>query len=89
MSRPGSRRYVSRQSACGSVGELGQADRDRLPASGFGLPERRAYPMPDSSHAANAKARAAAQLEAGKLTRADHDRIVRKANTILKRCEDT
>ena len=32
--------------------------RDKMPKSEFGEPSKKAYPMPDRSHAANAKARA-------------------------------
>ena len=47
---------------CGArYGTLTTAQRNRLPSRSFGLPETRQYPMPDSSHAKNAKARAAAQ----------------------------
>ena len=40
--------------------------------------------MPDRRHAANAKARAKKQLEKKKLSRAQYDRIVSKADRILK-----
>ena len=33
--------------------------RKAIPTSEFGLPGKRAYPMPDKAHAANAKSRAA------------------------------
>jgi len=39
--------------------------------------------MPDRAHAANAKARAKQMLKRGKLTRAQYNRIVAKANRIL------
>jgi hypothetical protein len=57
--------------------------RDALPDSAFGLPETRAYPMPDVAHARNAKARAAEEFHAGKLTAADRARIDSKADGIL------
>jgi hypothetical protein len=57
--------------------------RNALPKSAFGLPESRKYPMPNRSHAANAKARAAQELEAGNLSQEQHDRIVRMADRIL------
>jgi hypothetical protein len=38
---------------------LSRKARLALPDSTFGLPEQRAYPMPDANHARNAKARAA------------------------------
>jgi heme oxygenase len=44
--------------------------------------------MPDRRHAANAKARAKQQLERKKLTRAEYDRIVSKADRILKGSSD-
>lgn len=63
--------------------KLTTAQRHKLPARVFGLPKKRKYPMPDRRHAANAKARAAAALKQGYLTRSEYNRIVRKANTIL------
>lgn len=58
--------------------------RNKLPNEVFGLPEERKYPLPDKSHAANAKARATQMYEAGKLSAADRARINAKANKILK-----
>ena len=52
-------------------------------ASTFGLPEERKYPMPDKSHARNAKARASQQKKAGNLTAAEKAKIDRKADNIL------
>jgi hypothetical protein len=57
--------------------------RNKLPASEFGEPGDRKYPMPDRSHAGNAKARAKQQLDAGKLSRGEYDKIVAKANRKL------
>jgi hypothetical protein len=62
---------------------LSEKKRDKLKKSQFGLPEERKYPMPDESHAANAKARASQQLKAGNLTAAEKRKIDRKADTIL------
>jgi hypothetical protein len=62
---------------------LSEKKRDRLKESTFGLPEERKYPMPDESHARNAKARAAQQLKAGNLTAAEKKKIDRKADKIL------
>ena len=39
--------------------------------------------MPDESHAANAKARAAQQVKAGNLSKKDQEKIDRKADRIL------
>ena len=63
--------------------ELTTEQRKQEPASDFGLPEERKYPMPDKSHARNAKARASQQESAGNLTEEDKERIDRKADEIL------
>jgi len=65
------------------MAELKAASRNKLPAKSFGLPGKRAYPMPDRSHAANAKARATQMLDKGKLSPASAARIRAKANKIL------
>lgn len=49
----------------------------------FGLPASRKYPMPDRRHAANAKARASQQVDAGKLSVSAKHRIDAKANRVL------
>jgi hypothetical protein len=78
--------------------ELRARKRARVPTEKFGLPERARssdakketgnYPMPDRRHAANAKARAKQQLGKKKLSRAQYDRIVAKADGILKGSSD-
>lgn len=77
--------------------ELRSKRRARVPTKKFGLPERARtaekkkesgnYPMPDRRHAANAKARATQQRKRRRLSRAQFDRIVAKANRILKRSD--
>ena len=62
---------------------LDEAKRNQLKDSTFGLPEERKYPMPDKSHARNAKARASQELHAGNLTKAEKAKVDRKADTIL------
>ncbi len=62
---------------------LSTRKRDSLPKSKFGLPDERKYPMPDESHARNAKARAAQQEKKGTITRAEEQKIDRKADRIL------
>lgn len=52
--------------------------RKKLPDSVYGLPEQRAYPMPDKKHAAVAKAYASRYA-----TPAEKKRIDAKANRIL------
>jgi hypothetical protein len=62
---------------------LDEQDRKRLERSKFGLPDERKYPMPDASHARNAKARASQQRREGNLTREEKRRIDRKADRML------
>ena len=62
---------------------LTEKKRDKLPESKFGLPDEHKYPMPDKSHAANAKARASQQEKKGNLTAAEKAKIDRKADRIL------
>ena len=57
--------------------------RAAIPTREFALPGRRGYPIEDASHARNAIARAAQQLNAGNLSQSEHDEIVRKAHTKL------
>lgn len=57
--------------------------RKALPKSDFGLPGKRAYPMPDKSHARNAKARAAQAVKRGKLSKGQQKQIDAKANRKL------
>ena len=64
------------------MAELKEKKRDSLKSSTFGLPEERKYPMPDKSHAANAKARASQQVHEGNLTKAEQAKIDRKADKI-------
>ena len=63
---------------------LKEKQRDKLRESKFGLPEERKYPMPDKSHARNAKARASQAQNAGRITAAEEKKIDRKADKILK-----
>ena len=57
--------------------------RKEMPKSAFGMPGKRAYPMPDKAHAANAKARATQQVKAGNLSPSAKAKIDAKANKIL------
>jgi len=75
------------------MADLSPKKREQLPAKDFGLPEKARskeakkesgnYPMPDKAHARNAKARAAQQRKAGNLTKAEQERIDRKADKKL------
>ena len=76
------------------MSELSSKKREKLESKDFGLPEKARtpkqkresgnYPMPDKSHARNAKARASQQHEAGRLSDEELERIDRKADRILK-----
>ena len=66
------------------MAKLTEKKRDSMRESTFGLPEERKYPMPDESHARNAKARASQQEKKGNLTDSEKAKIDRKADKILK-----
>lgn len=66
------------------MAKLTSKSRNSLAKSEFGMPASRKYPMPDKSHAANAKARATQMVNAGKLSPSTKATIVAKANKILK-----
>ena len=76
--------------------KLNAAKRKKLKKSQFGLSSKvgkggkneagkGAYPMPDKSHAINAKARAAQQVKKGNLSPSAKKKIDAKANKIIKR----
>lgn len=63
--------------------KLKVAARNKIPSSKFGMPKSRKYPMPDKSHAVNAKARDTQMVNAGKLSSSAAKTIRAKANKIL------
>lgn len=65
------------------MGLLSSSKRNSLPSSSFGMPGSRRYPMPDKSHAQNAKARASQMVKKGKLSSAAKAKIDAKANRML------
>ncbi len=65
------------------MAELTTQRRKGLKKQTFGLPGQRKYPMPDRSHAANAKARASQMLKRGTISESQHAQIFAKANRIL------
>jgi hypothetical protein len=65
------------------MAKITTAKRNHEPAKDFGLPDQRKYPMPDASHARNAKARASQMEHQGKLSAADKKKVDAKANKIL------
>jgi hypothetical protein len=65
------------------MAKLRAETRNKLPKSAFGEPGKRKFPMPDKSHAANAKARATQMLNKGKLSASTAAKIKAKANRVL------
>jgi hypothetical protein len=65
------------------MSKLKAETRNNLPASKFGLPGARKYPMPDKAHAADAKGRATQQVKQGSLSESAAARIRAKANRML------
>lgn len=59
--------------------------RDSMPAKEFGEPGKKAYPMPDKAHAADAKSRASEEVNKGKLSKSTETKIDAKANKKLGR----
>lgn len=65
------------------MADLTSKERRALPAKSFGMPDSKKYPMPDKSHAANAKARATQMVKKGKLSPSSKSKIDAKANAVL------
>lgn len=65
------------------MSKLTSATRNKIPSSKFGLPGQKKYPMPDKSHAVNAKARATQMVKKGKLSESSAAKIKAKANKVL------
>jgi hypothetical protein len=65
------------------MAKLSTESRNALADRVFGLPGSRKYPMPDRSHAANAKARATQQVKKGNLSPSSAAKIKTKANRVL------
>lgn len=66
------------------MAKLSTAARKKLPAGKFAGPDR-SYPVPDKSHAANAKARATQAVNAGRMSKGEEKKIDAKANKVLKK----
>jgi hypothetical protein len=67
------------------MAKLTAAKKNAEPIKEFGLPKKRKYPMPDASHAKNAKARASQMEHKGKLSAANKKKIDTKADRILNK----
>jgi hypothetical protein len=65
------------------MAKLTTKDRKKVPATEFGEPGKRSYPIPDKAHAANAKARATQMVKKGKLSESEKKKIDAKANKKL------
>ena len=66
------------------MAELDAAHRNKLPKSKFAEPDKRAYPIEDKPHARNAKARVSQAVKAGRMSKAEKERIDRRADAVLK-----
>lgn len=66
------------------MAELRANTRNKLKKSQFAEPEKKAYPIEDKAHAKNAKARASQAQNAGRMSKAEEQRIDRKADKVLK-----
>ena len=64
------------------MAKLTTQDRKQMPKSEFAGPGR-TYPIPDRAHAANAKARATQQYNAGNLSASAKATIDARANALL------
>lgn len=67
------------------MAKLSESGRDKLPASKFAEPDKRAYPIEDAAHAKNAKARASQAVKAGRMSKAEKSNIDKKADTVIKK----
>jgi hypothetical protein len=65
------------------MAKLTTKDRKKVSGKEFGEPGKRAYPMPDKAHAANAKARAIQMVKKSKLSESEKKKIDAKANKKL------
>ena len=65
--------------------KLTTKSRKALPAAKFAEPAKRAYPIENKSHAANAKARASQQEKKGNISKSTEEKIDAKANKVLRK----
>lgn len=65
------------------MAKLTTAKRNHIPASKFGLPKERKYPMPDKEHAHLAESYATQEERKGKLSASSAARIRAKAKRML------
>jgi hypothetical protein len=65
------------------MAKLSTKSRKELPKKDFAGPDR-SYPIEDKAHARNAKARASQAVNAGRMSKAEEQKIDRKADSKLK-----
>ena len=65
------------------MAKLSSSERNKLPGKEFAGPDR-SYPVPDRSHAANAKARASEMYNKGHISLEMEHAIDAKANKVLE-----
>jgi len=65
------------------MAKLTAGKRKALPKGEFAGPHK-SYPVPDKSHAANAKARASQAVNAGRMSSSTEAKIDAKANKVLR-----
>lgn len=66
------------------MSKLTPEERKKLKPSDFALPPDR-FPIPDASHAKNAKARAAEALKKKWISQEEFEQIIRKANAVIEK----
>jgi hypothetical protein len=66
------------------MAKLDSETRNKLSATDFAEPDKRAYPIEDKAHARNAKARASQAAKAGRMSKAEESKIDRRADAVLK-----
>jgi len=64
------------------MSKLTSRERSKLPKSEFAGPDK-SYPVPDTSHAANAKARASEMEHKGAISKSAEAKIDAKANKVM------
>lgn len=65
------------------MAKLTESARDKLPASKFAEPDKRAYPIEDATHAKNAKARDSQAVKAGRMSKTEENKIDKKADAVI------
>lgn len=78
---------MPKATTCGKYGKISSSKRRGLPASSFGLPGERKYPMPDPAHASNAKARATQEYNRGDLSKRQLKQVHRRADQVIASCK--